>query len=297
MSRRRAEGRFPAVPAIRHLRSYIRLASAALGTDVLAKAEMEAVPALPRPQGIRRDPSGVWISSPAGGPKAASPADALKILVRRVAEQYGITVPRIAVRFVHTTDFAGSIRRESALWYVDVASRYQQDPDRLVAIIAHEMAHAVLLDLGVSLPDKQRDEELTDATAVLAGFGSVMLRAYDRSRSNWKGRTETHITDRIGYLHIADIRRLHDVRCMLAEARVLPRRAPIDSRRAATVSCWACGGRLRLPDVHAAVQLRCRECGGIQRVKLVGNPHRPWMRFISVLWWAALRWVDRLNGL
>jgi len=93
-----------------------------------------------------------------------------------------MTLPRVALKFAALADRAGYVQFRNGVWYVEIAEKYKSDDEQLASILAHELAHIHLDSHSIGLEPTLRNEELTDCTAALSGFGHVMLRANQRTR-------------------------------------------------------------------------------------------------------------------
>ena len=162
--------------------------------------------------------------------------------IRLAAARFGMTPPPIAARFVADLpeDTAACLRLNAdwtlharpgritveargeghTPWQMLVHERFRDDDEALVAIVAHEIAHLALFAYGVHLEPKQRNEELTDVAAVLAGFGLLMLRARRRMDTcdESKGTRSVRLL-RIGYIHDGALDYLLEVHARLRAGR------------------------------------------------------------------------------
>ena len=86
------------------------------------------------------------------------------------------------------------------VWKIKVLDRYRNDPEQILSIVAHELAHVALLSRGVRLPDTRENEELTDAAAALAGFGPLMIRLRSKEHLSQHGRVFVLSRRTPGYL-------------------------------------------------------------------------------------------------
>lgn len=77
-------------------------------------------------------------------------------------------------------------------------------PDSLIATMGHEVAHAFRTYHGVTVDDRQREEELTDITSIYLGFGVFACnssRTYETSGSvQGLSAVTREFTQRLGYL-------------------------------------------------------------------------------------------------
>ena len=210
------------------LRMYKRIAAQCLGRKVLESAQVKAAPEI--------------VSSPLGH---------LAFLLRCCFSQYRCDMPRVKVKLAGPSGLAGRVRGRNGVWYMDIADKYARDPDVLLALVAHEVAHIVLFLRGMNLAVKSEDEELADATTILGGFGAMRLAA-GHPRGYLRPDAIAHLalvrarmcgerfpgTDR-GYLVDPAERRL-DGLCGRHAVRAA-------SPQLSVTSCVACGSRLGLP--------------------------------------------------
>jgi len=74
------------------------------------------------------------------------------------------------------------------------------DPDSVVGIMAHEVAHAWRQKHELIDPDRSTEEHLTDLTTVFLGFGILTTNATERHRSWREPRATAYQTKAMGYL-------------------------------------------------------------------------------------------------
>jgi len=74
------------------------------------------------------------------------------------------------------------------------------DPDSVVGIMAHEVAHAWRQQHGLIDPDRDTEEHLTDVTTIFLGFGILTTNATEKYRSWRKLRATAHQMKSLGYL-------------------------------------------------------------------------------------------------
>ena len=244
-----------------YLKEYVSIAAGVLGQHRLQTPPVTRPPADPawphryRVFGLGRPPLDLRLEYAKG-------------LVRLVAARYGLALPRLAVRFASDLPEAGRIRASNGRWYIDLAQAYAYDDEQLLSIIAHEMAHVVLFQRGIVLEPLRRNEELTDAFAILAGFGPVMCRANYREQTQYLVVVIRTRTTTLGYLPIRDVKRLTRVRARLEKGKDVKRLATIHPDESRLLPCWACGAPLQVPFVRARVRLRCKICGCPEIIRL-----------------------------
>lgn len=242
------------------LRTYVRTAARVIPAAALSSAPVSDLPAA---TGRRLDYA--------------------KGCVRLAVLRFGMTMPRVKIRFAPLQGRGGRVRvtRDGA-WAVDVDPEVYHDHERILAIIAHEVAHIALLGRGIELQPLQRNEELTDAATVLAGFGSVMLSCVLREQVIARDDEVRAFHDRLGYLTPRAIAHLAALRVEMAggdaafyrEHVALWQHVGIDDYLAARdawsaeaagargrrVACFACGTPMGLPAASPSIRVRCPGC-------------------------------------
>ena len=73
---------------------------------------------------------------------------------------------------------------EAGTAYFGVHNGALGDPDHLLGVLSHEMAHAWRKDHGLAEEDRQLEEELTDLTGVVLGFGILTANAAYQYKSS-----------------------------------------------------------------------------------------------------------------
>jgi len=263
----------------KELQFLVRTAVGALGTGGLLKEEV-LLPSSREDEGFLAR----WMNRP--HPQEMRVAYA-KELVRIAARQYEVPLPRIAIRFSDLGgSAAGTIRSDGRTWFVDLCATNMHDDERMLSIVAHEMAHYVLTSKGIWLQPLQRNEELTDTVAALAGFGDVMTKAKKRTWDIENGLITRRVENNIGYLPIEDLRTLVRARRMLQ--REEPKSRWAKTSPGSIVRCWFCGRQLRVPEVSSRIRISCPSCTAAQILDATepSVPQRRW-----------LRWLDEARGL
>lgn len=120
-----------------------------------------------------------------------------------VGERLGVRFAALKVRFSRfDSRTAGRVRMTDDAAMVEVASRHREDDEQIFAILAHEFAHIVLERPGSGVPAADaEDEDLADATVVMAGMGPLLLRASYREGITTKGNRAEWDVRRTGSLH------------------------------------------------------------------------------------------------
>ena len=134
-------------------------------------------------------------------PYTATPADAGKIF-ERVCGYMNLDPNRFDLEVIpdeELDDFVGEYIAGERPRIV-VASSQLLDMERLVATIAHELGHDILLGGGLITVEKEDHEPLTDLITVFLGFGLFMANATLRDKKEVGNNTSYHKIDAQGYL-------------------------------------------------------------------------------------------------
>lgn len=84
---------------------------------------------------------------------------------------------------------------------IGIESAQLADPESLVATLAHEIGHEILLGRKLVTPDQQDHEPLTDLLTVFLGLGVFTANATIRDRAWTSGTLAGWQTKRLGYLN------------------------------------------------------------------------------------------------
>ena len=95
---------------------------------------------------------------------------------------------------------AGTDSRGNPRAAIGVAATQMNDPISLVATLAHEVGHEILLGQGRVSPEQSDHEPLTDLLTVFLGMGIFTANATIRDRGWSDGRMHGWETKRLGYL-------------------------------------------------------------------------------------------------
>ena len=224
----------------------------------------------------------------------------VKSLIARTAEHYGLPMPIVAVKYaVVKRHAAGHVQQRNGVWYIDIDEAYRLDAERLVVIVAHEVAHVLLERFNTRLENPLENERLTDCVAALGGFVRIMASGRFRSRTTGiPGVVSTTRTSTLGYLSREALQFLINIQGRIAERDFRRRRTPIDPRRHPILACHGCGTRARLPTALGKVRLECSVCGYPQELRLESQPTdtRIPRRLIGGGRWLALRAIDFLEA-
>jgi phenylpyruvate tautomerase PptA (4-oxalocrotonate tautomerase family) len=115
--------------------------------------------------------------------------------VRRIARvmvrQLRLPDARISVSFRSMPEAAWVALTEGPRYEVELHPRYNNHRRDIGAVLAHEVTHILLHRAGLSLPDTEADEVLTDTAAAYLGVGWLLLDAF---------RQDSLTSQKLGYL-------------------------------------------------------------------------------------------------
>lgn len=143
------------------------------------------------------------------------PVIGVQHLARKIAKAYELSVGTVIVTFIDGMKEAGRVELSGPGqrdFFVELRAEFKEQPRVITAILGHEIAHIFLHHHRVHLAPGLPEEILTDATAVLYGFGAVMADTFRVSeKSEYVGdnmirttRSERHMgyltPDEMGYV-------------------------------------------------------------------------------------------------
>lgn len=227
-----------------------------LGREIVPLALRALPPALIERPPVTKTPEWLQISDP---------VEWSTKFTRFAAKRYGLSLSYFKIKFEELDGGrAGEIRDHGSEFVIFVEPLYKQDAAALSHILAHEMAHVVLNRARMALEPERSNELLTDAVAVLAGFGELFLgRKFHVEVFGFK--PVPLIT--LGYLSQAEIRWLNRVRHRLGAGAPWPRRR-VNRVEQDRMTCAVCQTMLALPSIEATIDLVCPHCTLRQRAGL-----------------------------
>lgn len=102
----------------------------------------------------------------------SDPVITTQSIAKRIALFLNLQVGPIVVTFRADLDVAGRVEiTHSDHFFVDIRSDYRDQPDCIVAILAHEIMHIFLERAGIIHSDSGTNEILTDTAAIYLGVG------------------------------------------------------------------------------------------------------------------------------
>lgn len=229
---------------------YVRLAVGALGRQRVAE---RPVLALPEPDAHEKPSFWNWSRKI----RAECHVRYAIRLARLIAERYGLVLEYGDFRFVYLRDAAGRVTVRGRAYFIEINVRYRGDPEAVASIMAHEFAHVFLAMRGIRLAPDWRNEELTDTTAILAGFGPIMKRTCQRTSFNFYVVAFSFKTTYLGYLRRPAVAWLTDLQQCIALGQFVRVRSLIDPAERGYILCAGCMSKLRLPQRTACILLTC----------------------------------------
>jgi len=130
-------------------------------------------------------------------------------LAAAILRRFALPSTTVVVSFNSTLEAAAQVELGAGDdFFIEVHSRCQQDPERLVVVLAHEIAHIFLHRAKLQGDDGYETEILTDVAAVLWGFGAVMVESSCYTQGLEKRQNLTFLvtfSDSVGYLTPTEI--------------------------------------------------------------------------------------------
>ena len=243
------------------LRNYFRIARDVLGDGIL-KSSNETMSFC---KSLRNE-----VFDADYGPDVDEDMEFVKKLILAIGRHYELEMPRLKVKYSWLDDGkAAHVFTLNGVWYIEVDDRYYGDDLRLMAIIAHEMSHVVLGSKNIALEPTLRNEELTDAVAVLAGFGKIFhevcfSKEYVESGPDDPSWVRTRT---MGYLKREDIEFLLAVKANITAEYSTKRWSSIEPDDSGNMACFACSAAIKVPAHQGTYRVKCSICGDIQRVR------------------------------
>jgi len=241
------------------LRQYTRLAAETLGQSFMLSAPLSRL--LPPGSPIKTIDEYFHIDTKY---TKQTRIEFVKFLVLFCAKQYAFDMPKISVRFskkLKKENHGGHVYCKNGMWYIEVSNDYKWNNKALMTIIAHEMAHVLLLSKHIELPQRIPNEELTDTVSILGGFAKVFFKTRIKQTTksvNPIGTAllffvgiirENYITNiiKLGYLPQNEIKHLGKIKKHIHQGRPIKRFRPIYPHLNNEIDCYACIQKLRVP--------------------------------------------------
>jgi hypothetical protein len=92
-------------------------------------------------------------------------------LASTIARQLALPSREILVTFVDSLPNPGQVELSHDGYFIELHARYETAVADIRAILAHEITHVLLHRAGISFPDIQENEILTDTVAAYLGIG------------------------------------------------------------------------------------------------------------------------------
>ena len=149
---------------------------------------------------------------------------------------------------------------EKTSWCVEVDDRHIIDDLRITVAIAHEISHVFLGQKGIRLAPTKKNEELTDITALLAGFGSLMKDVSEVRTTHHGTAVKIESIESMGYLRKSEIDFLLRKRRKIASGTTVRKLAVIPLNEGAHLKCSVCYVAIRVPSRSAKFKVKCPVC-------------------------------------
>lgn len=204
-------------------------------------------------------------------------------IVRFCLKQYEADYEKIKINFfTMDSNHAGSISYINNTWYIKLDEKYIENDTALITIISHEMAHYVLLKNNIVIEPNIKNEELTDATLIMAGFGYQALRAKKTWSINPHNLWYQDVS--LGYLSESDIKFLIKIKRWLLKKQTFYRYQSINTSNQETLKCFVCDVSLKLPKKEGKFNINCPICLQKQTIKITHNTNKKISISDKLLW-------------
>ncbi len=129
------------------------------------------------------------------------PVTSVHRMTKDIALRYSLPKPMVIVSFRDDLHVAGRIdvSGQSGAYFVEVRGEMRRDPQRLAAVMGHEVAHLFLHRHSIRMAETLDNEILTDVAAATYGFGFLMADAF-YDETTWHGNYERRVFSWMGYL-------------------------------------------------------------------------------------------------
>lgn len=189
----------------------------------------------------------------------------IKSLVEFCLKQYQIEYQTIKIGFFEMKDnHAGLIINKNGVWYIKVDRKFIGNDNALISIISHEMAHYTNNKKMIALTNSNLNEELTDVTAIMAGFGKPQLR----SKEIYLEKEGKQYLYKLGYLSIMDIEYLIKIKNAISSRSIVKSFLPINISLHNKFVCFGCGVKINSPKKTGKFNIQCPVCNIKQEILL-----------------------------
>jgi hypothetical protein len=136
--------------------------------------------------------------------EVSDPVLSAQRLARSIADVYRLQVRTIVVSFQADLPVAGRVELgPTADFFVELRSELKSQPRKIAAVLAHEVAHIFLHRRRLEFTEVLDNEVLTDTTALVYGFGALLLDTYQVTETSTPisgGERITRHEEKLGYL-------------------------------------------------------------------------------------------------
>lgn len=133
----------------------------------------------------------------------ADPIIETQHIAKSIARQYQLNVNTISVSFDDNLKAGGTVELHNGYdFFIEINRKYIENPIKIIAILAHEIAHIYLQKRDIRFEDSHENEILTDTTAAFIGFGYALLKSYNTEVTRVGNVTKT---EKLGYLNCREL--------------------------------------------------------------------------------------------
>ena len=185
----------------------------------------------------------------------------LQDLVTSCGARFGVKLPHVEVQWATLAhDNPARVTQQGKKWLVEIDDRYIIDDLTITVAIAHELAHVFLGSKSIRLFPTKRNEELTDITSLLVGFGRLMSVVAGTPKIYRDGdlRITTEMT--LGYLKKHEIEFLLRCRDKIFSCISVRIFSVIPVHNNARFKCANCQVSIRAPLKKATFKMNCPVC-------------------------------------
>jgi hypothetical protein len=128
------------------------------------------------------------------------PVIGVQKIAKAIAGNYKLSTGVILVTFNPDLNTTGKVElSHSKDFFIELHSMHKNNPDRIIAVLAHEVTHIFLYKHGITMPSKRENELFTDTAAAFLGLGEYILNCFIQEKI--EGYSETTIRqEHLGYL-------------------------------------------------------------------------------------------------
>lgn len=131
--------------------------------------------------------------------------DTLKVheVGKKIAQHLGLPPLTFFITFVaQKQNVGGNIQLDNNTdVFIEIDSKFKNDNDFVLAILAHEICHKYLQLNNIKLFPEYENEMLTDATTIYTGLGKLSLNGCEKVIIENQANNQTKTTQKVGYMN------------------------------------------------------------------------------------------------